>query len=198
MKNKRTPVQSSNRKHVIEVAAQMFLSGGYVYTSMDDVMRESQVSKSNIYYHFKSKEDLLLSVVEYWITLYEAVLFALLSQNERKAEERIISFLDSLTQGIAQRDCQGACPFISLYLQSPGNADQVKSKISRFIVELQMMIEKLFRQGIQEREFRENVEPEKAACLFIALIEGSLVLAETNRDVSIIKKNAQFFCEMLH
>jgi AcrR family transcriptional regulator len=198
MKNKRTPVQSSNRKHVIEVAAQMFLSGGYVYTSMDDVMRESQVSKSNIYYHFKSKEDLLLSVVEYWITLYEAILFALLSQNERKVEERIISFLDSLTQGIAQRDCQGACPFISLYLQSPGNADQVKSKISRFIVELQMMIEKLFRQGIQEREFRENVEPEKAASLFIALVEGSLVLAETKHDVSIIKKNAQFFCEMLH
>lgn len=197
MKNK-TNFTASNREHVTEVAARLFLSRGYGYTSMDDVMRESQVSKSNIYYHFKSKEELLLSVVEFWIASYESILFQLLGQDQLTVEERIFAFLDRLITGVAERDCQGACPFITLYLQSPVNADQVKHRIARFFTEMHPLVRKLFEQGVRSREFRANLDPDAAARLFVASLEGSLVLAETMRDAKVIRETARQFCLMLH
>jgi AcrR family transcriptional regulator len=52
-----------NREHVVSVAARLFLLRGVTNTSMEDGVRESGVSKSNIYYHFKSKSDLLAGYV---------------------------------------------------------------------------------------------------------------------------------------
>lgn len=183
--------------HVIEVAAQLFLQRGYAYTSMDEVMQESQVSKSNIYYHFKSKDDLLLAVVEYWIDQYEAALFAYLSQKERTVEERIMAFLDLLAEGVEKRNCQSGCPFVSLYVQCPGHVEQVRERISRFFTELGPMLTKLFQQGMRNAEFRSDLQPKQAASLFIAAMEGSLVLAETTRNVAIIRETAENFCHML-
>ncbi|WP_236703194.1 TetR/AcrR family transcriptional regulator [Paenibacillus xylanivorans] len=186
-----------NRTKAVEVAAQLFLRQGYSYVSMDEVVRASGVSKSNIYYHFKNKEELLQAVVQYWIAQYESELYLLLSQREREVTERIYSFIALLSAGMEGRDYKGSCPFITLYMQTPASAPEVKESIARFFRELQPMMEKLLQQGLDRGEFRKGIEPGPAAALFIAALEGSLVLAETARDIGIIEQSARTFCQML-
>nr|WP_154896602.1 TetR/AcrR family transcriptional regulator [Paenibacillus xylanexedens] len=186
-----------NRTKAIEVAAQLFLRQGYSYVSMDEVVRASGVSKSNIYYHFKNKEELLQAVVQYWIAQYESQVYVLLSQRERSVEERVNSFIATLSAGIEGRNFEGSCPFITLYMQTPASAPDVKASISRFFRELQPMIEKLFQQGVDSGEFREGMDAGSVSSLFVAALEGSLVLAETERDTGIIEQSARTFCQML-
>lgn len=195
---KRNKTQPSNRERVIETAAQLFLTGGYAYTSMDDVMRESHVSKSNIYYHFKSKEDLLLAVVEYWADRYEDLVCTSLGEHELRVEERILAFTEMLAAGFTARGNHGGCPFITLYLQCSGESAAVKARIARFFTDMHPLLAKLFEQGIRKREFREEIRAEEAASLFIAALEGSLVLAETTRDAGVVRRTALQFCRMLH
>ncbi|MFS0873246.1 TetR/AcrR family transcriptional regulator [Paenibacillus xylanilyticus] len=186
-----------NRTKAVEVAAQLFLRQGYSYVSMDEVVRASGVSKSNIYYHFKNKEELLQAVVQYWIAQYESQVYLLLSQRERSVEERINTFISSLSAGMEGRNYEGSCPFITLYMQTPASAPEVKASISRFFRELQPMIEKLLQQGVDRAEFRQTIDPGAAASLFVAALEGSLVLAETAKDTGIIEQSARTFCQML-
>lgn len=186
-----------NRTKAVEVAAQLFLRQGYSYVSMDEVVRASGVSKSNIYYHFKNKEELLQAVVQYWIAQYESQVYILLSQRERSVEERVNSFIGTLSAGIEGRNFEGSCPFITLYMQTPASAPDVKASISRFFRELQPMIEKLFQQGVDSGEFREGMNAGAVSSLFVAALEGSLVLAETARDTGIIEQSVRTFCQML-
>ncbi|WP_418040275.1 TetR/AcrR family transcriptional regulator [Paenibacillus xylanilyticus] len=186
-----------NRTKAVEVAAQLFLRQGYSYVSMDEVVRASGVSKSNIYYHFKNKEELLQAVVQYWIAQYESQVYILLSQRERSVEERVNSFIATLSAGIEGRNFEGSCPFITLYMQTPASAPEVKASISRFFRELQPMIEKLFQQGVDSGEFREGMDAGAVSSLFVAALEGSLVLAETARDTGIIEQSVRTFCQML-
>lgn len=186
-----------NRTKAVEVAAQLFLCQGYSYVSMDEVVRASGVSKSNIYYHFKNKEELLQAVVQHWIAQYESQVYILLSQRERSVEERVNSFIATLSAGIEGRNFEGSCPFITLYMQTPASAPDVKSSISRFFRELQPMIEKLFQQGVDSGEFRKGMDAGAVSSLFVAALEGSLVLAETARDTGIIEQSARTFCQML-
>ncbi|CAM5239118.1 TetR family transcriptional regulator OS=Lysinibacillus sphaericus OX=1421 GN=LS41612_12360 PE=4 SV=1 [Lysinibacillus sphaericus] len=53
---------------------------------MDELVRVSKVSKSNVYYHFSNKEELLDGVVDYWIAMYQAAIDGLLSQNQLLVE----------------------------------------------------------------------------------------------------------------
>ena len=85
-------VKLMNQKRVIEVAATLFLEKGFAYTSMDELVRVSKVSKSNVYYHFSNKEQLLEGVVDYWIEMYQSAIDDVLSQNQFLVEDRIQLF----------------------------------------------------------------------------------------------------------
>lgn len=127
-----TKVKLMNQKRVLEVAATLFLEKGFAYTSMDELVRVSKVSKSNVYYHFSNKEELLAGVVDYWIDMYQAAIDDVISQTQFSVEDRIQLFLKQLSQGVQSREYKGGCPFITLYIQSPAQATQIKEKIGLF------------------------------------------------------------------
>ena len=52
------------REKIIEIARQKFFTDGFVKTSIDEIAREYHISKKTIYKHFKSKDELLTSVVK--------------------------------------------------------------------------------------------------------------------------------------
>ncbi|MGH2720601.1 MAG: ScbR family autoregulator-binding transcription factor, partial [Actinomycetota bacterium] len=53
----------ATRRHILDVAARAFAHGGYAGTSLNDLIRESGVTKGGFYFHFPSKEALALAVV---------------------------------------------------------------------------------------------------------------------------------------
>ncbi|MGE8035438.1 TetR family transcriptional regulator [Lysinibacillus sp. KCTC 33748] len=186
-----------NQKRVIEVAATLFLEKGFAYTSMDELVRVSKVSKSNVYYHFSNKEELLEGVVDYWIEMYQSAIDGLLSQNQLLVEDRIQLFLKQLSQGVQTREYKGSCPFITLYIQSPANATKVKGKIGLFFAGLQTKVSLLLKQGIENGEFRKTINIDEVASLFITNLEGALFISETLKDATVIMKTADHFFNLL-
>src|SRR3989442_8066415 len=54
----------STREAILEAASRLIHVHGYNHTSLDDVLRESNVGKGNFYYHFKSKEELGYAILD--------------------------------------------------------------------------------------------------------------------------------------
>ena len=52
------------RRRLLDAAAKLFSSFGYTDTSMRDIAREAGILSGSVYYHFESKEELLLAVHE--------------------------------------------------------------------------------------------------------------------------------------
>lgn len=53
----------ASKKKVLTAAATLFTQKGYESTTMQDIMTESGLSKGAIYYHFKSKQEILSTMV---------------------------------------------------------------------------------------------------------------------------------------
>lgn len=176
-----------NKEQIIHIASRMFVRKGYKYTSIEDIIQASGVSRSNLYFHFHSKEELLLSAVQFWANRYEAALEISLLNNEASAIDRIFDFIQLLISEIETRDGKGYCPFISLYQQCPQEAKEVCERIEQFFVNLHRLITSIIEQGIAKGEFRENIDAKDCAYVFVSSLEGSLVLAETIHDISIVK-----------
>ncbi|MCR8660672.1 TetR/AcrR family transcriptional regulator [Paenibacillus endoradicis] len=186
-----------NREQLIHIAARLFLSKGYKYTSIEDVCTRSGISRSNLYYHFKSKEELLFAVVSFWGNRYESALEISLGQQEISAKRRIESFIDLLLQEIEARGNKGTCPFIAMYQQSPVDAKDVHDRIQQFFKMLHELINKLLEQGITNGEFRAGISASECAYLFVSALEGSLILAETMNDISIVRTTSDRFFKLL-
>ena len=53
------------RQRIIDAANQLFYRKGYNRTSFSDVVEEADVPRGNIYYYFKSKDEILKAVVSH-------------------------------------------------------------------------------------------------------------------------------------
>lgn len=186
-----------NREQLIHIAARLFLSKGFKYTSIEDVVEKSGVSRSNLYYHFTSKEELLYAVVDFWGNRYESALEISLGQRELGAQQRIENFINLLLQEVEARGNKGNCPFIAMYEQSPAEAEEVHYRIHCFFSCLHKYITELLAQGIESGEFRNEVSAEQSAYLFVSSLEGSLMLAETMDDISIVRTTSDAFFALL-
>jgi AcrR family transcriptional regulator len=60
----RAPRQDNRRQQLLDAAARLFRERGYHATSMRDIAREVRMLSGSIYYHFPSKEEMLLAVYE--------------------------------------------------------------------------------------------------------------------------------------
>ena len=56
--------EPTTRDKLVEVARQLFLAKGYEATGIAEILREAGVNSGSLYYFFKTKEDLLLAVLD--------------------------------------------------------------------------------------------------------------------------------------
>lgn len=61
----------STRRRILEAAIQVFASKGYHNTRVDEIVDVSHTSKGSIYFHFPSKEDIFLALVDEFAALLE-------------------------------------------------------------------------------------------------------------------------------
>lgn len=60
------------RKEILDVAELLFCTNGYDNTSTNDILAKIGIARGTLYYHFKSKEDILDGIIDRIITEIEA------------------------------------------------------------------------------------------------------------------------------
>ncbi|MFE2060559.1 TetR/AcrR family transcriptional regulator [Streptomyces sp. NPDC059446] len=58
------PRRGNTRQRIQDVALDLFAEQGYEKTSLREIAEHLQVTKAALYYHFKTKEDILVSIFE--------------------------------------------------------------------------------------------------------------------------------------
>jgi AcrR family transcriptional regulator len=56
------PADSSTRERILDIALELFTEQGYERTSLRQIAERLGFSKAAIYYHFASKEDILMTL----------------------------------------------------------------------------------------------------------------------------------------
>lgn len=78
---KKTPIEV-NAESIIHEAAILFFNRGYKNTSLQEVANILNVTRPAIYHYFKSKEEIILAIIDDVITKTETYLTELIEQRE--------------------------------------------------------------------------------------------------------------------
>lgn len=177
----------SNKDIALQSAFTLFLTKGFQATSMDDIVAHSKVSKTNIYYYFKSKEELLLTTVDQLISHYEQRINQILSHSDTTVLEKLEALLIILTDNTEQNNFLGGCPFLTLYTQTPLEAIEVRDRIKSFFEQQFQAVELILAEGIAKQELKTELPVKQTAALIVSSIEGALFLAQASNNPDIIK-----------
>lgn len=96
------PVSGNRRQAVLDAAARLFSNQGYEGASMRDIARQAGMLAGSMYYHFSSKEELLIAVHEEGVAHFErAVAAAILGLADpwERLEAAVVAHLQTLLAG---------------------------------------------------------------------------------------------------
>jgi len=89
--NKKISQGNKTKKRIIECARKLFVEKGYNNVTVDEIINEANSSKGGFYNHFKTKEDLVYSMVPMVDEIY--IDFFKLSNNYQNTMEKITIFI---------------------------------------------------------------------------------------------------------
>jgi AcrR family transcriptional regulator len=173
---------------LLQVAVKLFNERGYDGTSMEDLSRKLGITKSAIYHHVPSKEELLrLSVDRALDGLFEV------AAQTAELEGRAIDRLEHLVRGsvlvLADR-----LPFVTLLLRVRGNTKVERAALARRR-EFDLVVTDLVKLAEAEGDVRPDVDPAVAARLLFGTV-NSLIEWYRPRRGSSATELADAVCKM--
>lgn len=120
----------SARERLVEAARELFYLQGYEATSVAEILEKAGANSGSLYYFFKSKQDLLLAVLEHYKDmLYPAVIEPAFQRVEDPVE-RIFAILDGYRQGLFYTVFTGGCPIGSLGIEVGDRIEEARKRVA--------------------------------------------------------------------
>lgn len=169
------------RQHIIAKAAPLFNTQGYAGTSMSDIMRVTGLAKGGLYGNFESKDAIAAAVFDYsFQQLIEAITAVVRPQPTAIGKLLAInSFYHNytLTPTIA-----GGCPLLNSTVEVRAGFPHLQQQVSKAMTETLGYFERILQLGIDRQELRPDLNTRKEAELFLAQIEGGMVMSRATGD----------------
>lgn len=97
----------SKRDQLVETAWQLFYHEGYHATGIDRILAKAGVAKMTLYKHFRSKEELILAVLEKRSAQFQESLARFLQAKKRTPERELLAVFDWLIAWVEDKDFRG-------------------------------------------------------------------------------------------
>ncbi|OXM64552.1 TetR/AcrR family transcriptional regulator [Amycolatopsis vastitatis] len=150
---------------LLQVAVKLFNERGYDGTSMEDLSRKLGITKSAIYHHVPSKEELLRLAVDRALD----GLFEVAAETAR-LDGRAIDRLEHLVRG-SVLVLADQLPFVTLLLRVRGNTKVERAALTRRR-EFDRLVTDLVKQAEAEGDVRPDVDPAVTARLVFGMVNS--------------------------
>ena len=189
----------SSRDRLIAAAALLFHERGYRHVSLERVLREAGVSRSNLYYHFRSKEDLAVAVIDAWLEdVSRAVLEPALATDGLTPLGRVRAVVDGLITRLDADNCRGGCPFGTLANSEAEHNDRFRQKLVETFDSFAALLEKLYADAAACGELPPAAPPPtQLAAGTLGLIQGGYLLSKTYGDITPMRLAADGWMDLL-
>jgi AcrR family transcriptional regulator len=179
------------REMILARSAPLFNRQGYFGASLADIMRETGLEKGGIYNHFSSKEQLALESFDYaYALIAQRVRDAL--EGKKHAVERLRALIWVFQSIVEDPPVAGGCPILNTAIEADDAHEVLRERARAAMDNWRTTIRRILERGIERQEIRAGIDPDEVATLFIATLEGAIMLSNLYKDPVHIRRAAQF------
>ena len=181
------PKGEITREKILERSARLFNTRGYAGASLAAVMEATGLEKGGIYNHFASKEDLAVAAFEFSVARIQQRLADAL-RGHRGARERLRAFLEFFGNYAANPPVPGGCPIMNTAVESDDGNPLLRRKAREAMDQWRQLLRRIVERGRAQGEIAAAADPDTVATIFIATLEGAVLLAKLYREPAHIAR----------
>lgn len=163
----RTVKEAEERKNeILDAADELFGQKGFDGTSTNDILARVGIARGTLYYHFKSKEDIMDALIE----RYNA---RILSAAQQIAEDKSIPVIERIIRAVMALNISGgSSQEIMEHIHKPQNA-LMHQKIQKLIIQgVPPILTGIIQEGIEQGMFS---TPYPYECMEMVVIYANTV-----------------------
>jgi AcrR family transcriptional regulator len=156
------------RQQIMDAALACFARKGYHKTTMDDIVAESGLSKGTLYWYFRSKDELFLSLVNSFFLAIQQDMDAIFEQ-PASASQKLRTMADEFARFYGEV-AQFLNVFFEFWMQGTLN-EQLNQLFHSMLSEYRGVIGGVIQEGVQAGEFK-AVDADQLAVAVMAAYDG--------------------------
>lgn len=174
-----TPKPVDKRQKIVEIAYALFKASGFHATGIDKIIAEADVAKMTMYRHFPSKDELIVAVLNYRTTLFEAQLDRL-AASAVTPDQKIDTVFEWYERWFQSPDFHG-CLFAHALAEFGDGDHPVFKAVERHKIGLRQRLREILLEEVPADS------AESGATAIFMLLEGATLLAQMGQGGAAIR-----------
>jgi len=188
---------AETRAKILMAAFDEIYERGFQSASLNNILKNTNITKGALYHHFKNKMELGYAVVDEVIaSTIKANWIEPLSASDDPVTtlQRIIQ---ESGQQMTEEDVRLGCPLNNLSLEMSPIDEGFRHRITTVYKHWQDALEAACEKGKQAGNLRSDADSKQLAILFIATLEGCLGLAKSTQSLDLLMNCGQGLIDQL-
>jgi len=188
-----TPTKRSKRAEIRKAAYRCFRDQGYHSTSVDDICREAGISKGSLYWHYASKQDLFIDILDTWAN-------QVMDELHLQFEEALTKpdYVEAITASVKLEVRRGRS-IVPLWVEFTSEARRerdVRAALSRFFRRARTAIGEILRPAFGRRLSEDELR--SVAATIFGAYTGLLIQDLCDPDGADAQRAIDEFMAVLH
>lgn len=186
------PLSKENaRERLIEAATLLFRRNGYVATTIDQICAEAGVTKGACFHHFESKESLAEACLDQWdkqvVAMHQNAPFRSIAD----PLEKLFGCIDFFTGVFENPNVLKSCLAGTTVQEVSETHPALREAAQACFVSGERQFQTLLDDACRSRNIK--LDTPSLAKLWLATIQGSLLLYKASREDAVLPNNLRHF-----
>ena len=176
--------RSETAGQILDLAETLIQTRGYSAFSYQDIADSLGIRKASIHYHFPSKADLGVAVVDRYIIRFGDALTAIADDQSQSSTAMLDFYVQPYLQFASTPD--RVCLSGALAGEMLALPPKVRERVDHFFQTHQLWLTKILKRGVTRGEFTLAAPASKVARFVFGALQGALLVKRTTNDLSQI------------
>jgi TetR/AcrR family transcriptional regulator, transcriptional repressor for nem operon len=163
------------RQFIIEKTAPVFNKNGYAGTSIADLTEATGLTKGSIYGNFENKDAVAIAAFEYNHAKISGLVAARVA-DAKSAIDKLKAHTLAFGELYKNPTLQFGCPILNTATEADDTHPELRGKVVKAIESWYHAVERIIKEGQENKEIVKKLDAHEFAGAFIAIIEGGVML----------------------
>lgn len=174
--------RESTKQRLLDIGKQTFLERGYGNSGIETILQAAGVPKGSFYYHFESKEDFGLKVLDRFAECYDDLMDQSLRDAELSPLGRFRRYFDGIVARFDQDQCRKGCLVGNLSQELADHSEAFRLKLEEIFRHWEDRYAECLQQAQNLGEISPVVPIRELAELWLNGWQGAMLRAKSSRS----------------
>ncbi len=178
---------SLTKQNIINESLQLFSVKGYYNTSINDILKATNLTKGGLYGHYQSKEDIWYAVYDQAVSIWKEIVFKDIQLIDDPIM-RIQKALDNdLKNYLGANVFEGGCFFLNMLVELSGQSQLMGNHVSKGIFGFSKLIRTWLVEASDRKMLKPDLNVNDISDFIITILNGCAALYASTKDKKILE-----------